>query len=52
MERHVGEVTSAAYSPRLKSPLALAYVRRGHEAVGTKLDSDYGKAEVILPPLT
>jgi tRNA-modifying protein YgfZ len=47
----VGEVTSAAYSPRHKSSLALAYVRRGHEAVGTKLDSDYGKAEVILPPI-
>jgi folate-binding protein YgfZ len=48
---NVGEVTSAAFSPRLKSPLALAYVRRGHEAVGTKLDSDDGTAEVIVPPL-
>ena len=28
---HVGDVTSAAYSPRLEASLALAYVRRGHE---------------------
>jgi folate-binding protein YgfZ len=48
---NVGDVTSAAYSRRHKSPLALAYVRHGNEAVGTKLDSDYGKAEVILPPI-
>jgi tRNA-modifying protein YgfZ len=47
----VGEVTSATYSPRLNSPMALAYVRRGHDVVGMKLDSDHGAAEVVVPPL-
>ncbi|HEV2969791.1 MAG TPA: glycine cleavage T C-terminal barrel domain-containing protein [Pirellulales bacterium] len=46
-----GEVTSATYSPHLNAPLGLAYIRRGLEAIGTKLDSDYGEAEVIARPL-
>jgi tRNA-modifying protein YgfZ len=46
----VGEVTSAAFSPRLGSPLALAYIRRGHESLGTKLESDFGEAEIIASP--
>jgi folate-binding protein YgfZ len=50
-ETQVGEVTSAAFSPRLQSPVALAYVRRGFEPTGTKLGSDYGDAEVVVPPL-
>jgi folate-binding protein YgfZ len=50
-ETQVGEVTSAAFSPRLRSPLALAYVRRGFESTGTKLSSDYGDADVVIPPL-
>jgi tRNA-modifying protein YgfZ len=33
----VGVVTSCAVSPRLKRGIALAYVRRGHEAAGTPL---------------
>jgi folate-binding protein YgfZ len=33
----VGVVTSCTYSPRLERPIALAYVRRGHEAAGTTL---------------
>lgn len=45
-----GEVTSAALSPRLGAPLGLAYIRRGHEALGTKLESDFGEAEIIAPP--
>jgi folate-binding protein YgfZ len=47
----VGWVTSAAFSPRLSSPLALAYIRRGHEQPRTKLDSDSGPAEVVSLPL-
>jgi folate-binding protein YgfZ len=46
----VGEVTSAAFSPMLQAPLALGYVRRGHEAIGTRLESDFGDAEVIKAP--
>jgi len=49
--QEVGEVTSAAYSGRLRSPLALAYVRRGHNAPWTRLQSALGEAEVIALPL-
>jgi folate-binding protein YgfZ len=49
--QEVGEVTSATYSPRLKSALALAYVKRGHQAPGTKLESPVGPAEVVQLPL-
>ena len=47
----VGEVTSAAYSPRLAVPLALAFVRRGHNAPGTPLESPVGDAEVVGLPV-
>ncbi len=50
-EMQIGELTSAAMSPRLKAPLAMAYVRRGSESVGAKLTSDYGSAEIVKPPL-
>jgi tRNA-modifying protein YgfZ len=43
----VGRVTSAVWSPRFAAPLALAYVRRGHNAVGTALASPLGTAEVV-----
>ena len=49
--QEVGEVTSAAWSGRLQSPLALAYVRRGHNAHWTRLQSPLGDAEVIALPL-
>ncbi|MEX2118752.1 MAG: glycine cleavage T C-terminal barrel domain-containing protein [Pirellulales bacterium] len=47
----VGQVTSAAFSPRLKAPLALAYVRRGSNAPGTQLEWPQGRAEVVSLPL-
>jgi tRNA-modifying protein YgfZ len=47
----VGRVTSAAYSPRLKAPLALAMVRREANAVGTRLESDGGECEVVELPV-
>ena len=47
----VGQVTSAAPSPRLASPLALGYVRRGHHAPGTSLDSSLGLVEVVRLPI-
>lgn len=43
----VGHVTSAAFSPRQQCGVALAYVRRGHHAPGTRLDSAHGAAEVV-----
>jgi len=48
----VGRVTSATYSPRLGAPLALGYVKRGKEAIGTRLSSAAGDLEVIALPLT
>jgi folate-binding protein YgfZ len=47
----VGQVTSSAISPKLGSPLALAYVRRGHHEPGTQFDTAQGPAEVIALPL-
>jgi folate-binding protein YgfZ len=46
-----GEVTSAAFSPALQAPLALAYVRRGSSAPGTTLESAAGPAEVVALPV-
>jgi folate-binding protein YgfZ len=48
----VGHVTSAAYSPLLLTPLALAMVRREHRAVGSRLESTVGSCEVVNFPLT
>ena len=36
-DKEIGHVTSAAASPALKSNIALAYVRREHNAFGTEL---------------
>jgi tRNA-modifying protein YgfZ len=47
----VGEVTSAAFSPRLGCPLALAFVRRGHTAAGTRLEGEGFGAEVVTLPV-
>jgi folate-binding protein YgfZ len=47
----VGQVTSAAYSPRLDAPLALGYVRRGSNAPATRLTSPDGAAEVVALPV-
>ena len=53
-EKEVGQTTSAVFSPQLQSPIALAYVRRGSEAVGTALQVESAdtrqKAEVVALP--
>ncbi len=45
-----GELTSSTFSPMLEAPLALGYIRRGHEAIGTRFESDFGDVEVVAPP--
>jgi len=35
--QHLGNVTSAAYSPTLRSVIALGYVRRPNDAPGTRV---------------
>jgi tRNA-modifying protein YgfZ len=47
----VGRVTSAALSPALHATLALAYVRRGSNQPGTRLESAEGPAEVVALPI-
>ncbi len=47
----VGQVTSAAFSPGAGVPVALAYLRRGHDAPGTRLDWPGGTAEVVALPM-
>ncbi|MFV2065550.1 MAG: folate-binding protein YgfZ [Pirellulales bacterium] len=47
----VGQVTSAVLSPKLDAPLALGYVRRGHNHPGTRLDSRHGRAHVVELPV-
>lgn len=44
--KEVGYVTSAIFSPALKTNIALGYVRREHNAIGTKLDG----AEIVQLP--
>jgi glycine cleavage system aminomethyltransferase T len=43
----VGLVTSSVHSPRLNAPLALAYIRRGNQDPGLRLDA--GTADGKLP---
>src|SRR5262249_28155604 len=50
-DQPVGHITSAAWSPILDSPLALAYVRRTHTTIGTQLTTDVGHAEVVALPV-
>ncbi len=45
-----GHVTSAAFSPRVGTAVALAYVRRGHNEPGQRLTSAVGEAEVVSLP--
>lgn len=46
-DKEVGVVTSACRSQRAGAPLALAYVRRGHDEAGGQLQSDYGTATIL-----
>lgn len=46
-----GRVTSAAYSPALSVPLALAMVRRNFAAPGARLESAAGACEVVDLPV-
>ena len=48
-DRVVGEITSAAVSPRLGAPLALGYVQREHAAPGTELTVSGSQARVYQP---
>lgn len=44
--KQVGRVTSACHSQREGAPLALAYVRRGFDVAGKRLESEFGEAEI------
>jgi folate-binding protein YgfZ len=46
-EQVVGEVTSASWSPHLRAPVALGYVRTAHHSPGTRFTSSRGEAEVM-----
>ena len=46
-----GRVTSAAYSPLVSSPLAIAMVRRSFAPPGTNLESVIGACEVVELPI-
>lgn len=47
----VGQVTSAAFSPGERVAVGLAYVRRGCDAPGTRLESSSGPADVVRTPM-
>ena len=49
-EREVGHVTSAAWSPVLKQPIALAYLQRDFVTAGTTVAIDDRTAEVVSIP--
>jgi folate-binding protein YgfZ len=50
--QEVGIVTSSTFSPRLNAPLAIGYVKRGHQERGTKLQAGDQPVEILgYPPL-
>ena len=49
--KELGNVTRAAFSPRLKTFIGMAYVRREKAAPGTVFELPDGKATVITTPL-
>jgi folate-binding protein YgfZ len=49
--KEVGQVTSAAWSPKLNAGLAMALVRRQQAKAGTRLTSATGEAVVITLPV-
>lgn len=49
--QEVGIVTSSAVSPRFGGPIALGYVRRGHQDAGLALDAG-GRTVQVLGPVT
>jgi tRNA-modifying protein YgfZ len=51
LSKPVGAVTTAALSPKLDSPLALAMLRREANSVGTRLASSAGECEVVALPI-
>ncbi len=50
-ERVVGQITSAAWSPRVEAPLTLAYVRREFARIGSRIATNLGEAEVVALPV-
>ncbi len=55
VEKIVGRITSVCYSPALKAPLALGYVKWNSREAGQQLDisgEDNFQAVVVKPPLT
>jgi folate-binding protein YgfZ len=50
-EKVACRITSSCWSLRLDAPLALAYVRRGLNHVGSRFPSPWGEVEVIQVPL-
>ncbi len=51
-ERHVGSITSAALSPALGKPIALAYLHRDFVEAGTSVTVDGTRAVVTAVPFT
>ncbi len=45
------EVTSVVWSPKLQAPLGLAYIKRGHQSVGTQLTTATFAAQVVALPV-
>lgn len=50
-EKKLAQITSLTLSPKLKVPLALAYVRTLHATPGKRLPFEGGEAEVVKLPL-
>lgn len=49
-EQVVGQITSAAFSPRTGVALALGIIRRGHHTPGTTLESGFGICRIAPSP--
>ncbi len=50
-DKPAARITSSCWSCKLQSALALAYVRRGNFAPGTRIETELGSAQVIKLPV-
>ena len=47
-EKSAGKITSAAYSPRMRSHIGLAMIKRGFTEPGTQLSAPIGGREISV----
>ncbi len=49
--KQAAHITSSCFSAQLHAPLALAFIRRGSDKLGTIIASEFGDAEIVALPI-